>query len=69
MTPADIKRRFERRTGLIFGVHRHESMPVGTSLGTPVFYLRLGSGRDGLVRFEVGTSRGFVYLTRNEDPS
>lgn len=52
--------------GLLFGFHRQTHMPRGTSLGEPLFYLRIGNGRDGLVRFEAGTSQGFVYITRKE---
>lgn len=62
-----IKDHIERRTGLLFGFNRQGPMPRGTSIGQPIFYLRLGNGRDGLVRFEVGNRSHFAYVTKAAD--
>lgn len=58
----------EAHTGLAFGVGRQQVMPPGTSLGEPIFYLRVGTGRDGLVPFEVGNSRRFLFVARIAAP-
>lgn len=58
-----MKTLIERKTGWLFGVGN--TVATG-AFGRPLFYMRVGRGRDGLIQFEVGNARRFLYAGKAE---